>query len=127
MFGWFNNLEREAKQLNKDSIAILNGIVNVSAVVVAHAVVDQTQAAIAEGHGKGRNNSDLYQPILNHYRTMNAEAVQARNQIRMSVLSLTIIYLCAEIIGPRALLARQTIDTFLKSRDHAKKDIEGEA
>jgi hypothetical protein len=127
MFGWFNNPEREAKHLNKDSIAILDGIVNVSAAVVARSVAEQTQAAIAEGHEKGRNNPDLYQPILDHYRTMNAEAIQARNQIKMSVFSLTIIYLRAEMIGPKAAPARQVIDAFLESWNHAKEDIVGEA
>ena len=127
MFGWFNNPEREAKHLNKDSIAILDGIVHGSAAVVARAVAKQTKAAIAEGHEKGRNKSDLYQPILDHYRTMNTEAVQARNQIKMSVFSLTIIYLRAEMIGQKAVPARQAIDAFLKSWDYAQENMAGEA
>ena len=122
MFGWFNNSDREAKQLNKDAGAILDSVVKGSPAVVARAVAEQTQAAIDEGHEKGRNSPDLYQPIIDHYRTVNGDARRNHNQVAMSAFSLTIIYLRAEMLGSKAVPARQAIDEFLTSWAHAKED-----
>ena len=127
MFGWFNNPDREAKQLNKDSGAILDSVVKGSPAVVGRAVAEQTQAAIEEGHKKGRNSPDLYQPIVDHYRTMNADARRNHNQVAMSAFSLTSIYLRAEMLGPKAVPARQAIDEFLASWAHSGEDSKEEA
>lgn len=123
MFGLFNNPEREAKQLNKDAEAILDSVVKGSPAVVARAVAEQTRAAIDEGHEKGRNTPELYQPLLDHYRTMNVDARRNHNQLAMSAFSLTMIYLRAEMLGSKTVPAREAIDEFLASWAHIDDDF----
>jgi len=120
LFGWINDPEREARQLNRDAVAILDGVVQGSSAKAAQAVAVGTRAAIDQGERRSRGDPVETQIQIDDFRRANRDARDRHDQIGMSANSLAIVYMRAGMLGQAAQPARDAIEAFLHSWDHSE-------
>ncbi len=96
VLGWFRRgPEREIKQLNRDARAVVDSVFLGYPVARAREVAVRTRTYIDEAHEKARNDAGRYGEVAAQYRTLNQDARQRGDQVAMSSLTLSIIYLGA--------------------------------
>ncbi len=127
MFAWLRRFgigdpDGAAKTLNKDAVAILDMIHGLHGAESLRAIAGIIRDARAEVHERSLGNPEFYATGLRVLTDKNSAARRSNDQITWSGLTLTIIYLKAEMEGPKAAPARASIDTFLSEWQHALDD-----
>ena len=117
MFRWITEyrLAAEARQLNRDAPEIIDHATELFQTKIVMEIRNIVHDHIDRAHRQyGTSLIDLKRAHLD-YKRLHKEARRRNDQTTLSALTLTIIYLRAEIAGPAAEPARQTIDAFLKA------------
>ncbi len=115
MFRWFLTYRAamEARQLNRDAPEIITHAVELFRPERVAEITTLIGDHIKRAHGQyGTNAIDLKRALFD-YQRLHKEARRRGDQTALSALTLTIIYLRAEIAGPAAAPARAAIDGFV--------------
>ena len=108
-----------AKTLNKDARSILEMIHNVHRAEDLKRIAGMIRETRAEVHERSTGNTAFYETGLRALKDRNNAARRRNDQASWSAITLTIIYLRAEMEGPAAAPARAAIDSFLAEWQHA--------
>jgi len=132
MFAWLRKFgigdpDAVAKTLNKDAASILEMVRSVHGAEVLKHIATIVRDARAEVHERATGNPEFYDTGLRALKDRNADARRRNDQATWSALTLTIIYLKAEVAGAMATPARAAIDAFLAEWQHAMDDEDGGA
>lgn len=113
IFGLFGDkTAREAKQLNRDAPAIIEQAERLYAPPRLRAMAETVAAFIERAHVRyGTAEIDLKRAHFD-CRGLHKEARRKNDQDGLSAMTLVIIYIRAEIVGPQADPARAAIDAF---------------
>ena len=104
--------KREARQLNRDAPSVIHHAEQVYAPTRLRFMADTILTLIERAHVQyGLSEIDLKRAHFD-YRGLHKEARRENDQVRLSAMTLVIIYLRAEIAGPPADPARAAIDEF---------------
>ena len=118
MLAWLFGSRREAARLNRDATTIIETARAVSPSERLRDVALQVGDALRAAHVRGGGDPSRYAPLIDHFRTQHREARQRRDDGALTALTLVIIYLRAEKIGPDADPARASIDSFVSEWEH---------
>ena len=115
IFALFGDKEkREAKQLNRDVYTIIEQAQRLYSPKRLCYMAETVADLIARAHLRyGTSKVDLKRAHFD-YRGLHKEARQKNDQVRLSAVTLVIIYIRAEIVGPGAFPAIAEIDEFIK-------------
>jgi len=119
MFGWLieYRARMEARQLNRDTPIIITHAVESFQPRIVSEIARLLSEHIARAHSQyGTSSIDLKRAHFD-YKRLHKEARRRADQIALSSMTLTIIYLRAEIAGPQADLARETIEAFIRTHE----------
>ena len=119
MLAWLFGPRREAARLNRDATTIIETARAVSPSERLRDVALQVGDALRTAHVRGGGDPSRYAPLIDHFRTQHREARRRRDDGALTALTLVIIYLRAEKIGPDADPARASIDSFVSEWEHA--------
>ena len=119
MLAWLSGSRREAARLNRDAAAIIETARAASPGERLRDVALQVGDALRTAHARGGGDPSRYAPLIDHFRTQHREARRRRDEGALTALTLVIIYLRAEKIGPDADPARASIDSFVSEWEHA--------
>ncbi len=113
IFGLFGDkTEREAKQLNRDAPAIIFQAKQLYPPARLQTMVETIAEYIERAHKRyGTDPIDLKRAHYD-FRTLHKEARRNNDQVGLSAMTLVIIYIRAEIAGPKADPARAAINAF---------------
>ena len=125
MFAWLSGSRREAARLNRDAAAIIETARAVSSSERLRDVALQVGDALETAHARGGGNPSRYAPLIDHFRTQHREARRRRDDGALTALTLVIIYLRAERLGPEADPARADIDSFVSEWKHVRTSSPG--
>lgn len=118
MLAWLFGSRREAARLNRDATTIIETARAVSPSERLRDVALQVGDALRTVHARGGGDPSRYAPLIDHFRTQHREARRRRDDGALTALTLVIIYLRAEKIGPDADPARASIDSFVSEWEH---------
>jgi len=123
MFGLFGNRkEREARQLNRDAPNIVEHTYQSFRPELISEVAQMTSEHIKRAHETyGVSEIDLKRAHVD-YKALHLEAQRRRDQVALSAMTLTIIYLRAEISGASAQPACEAINEFIREWAHAARE-----
>ena len=113
IFGLFGDKrEREAKQLNRDAPAIIAQAEALYSPARLQTMAETIAKYIERAHK--RYGTDPINLRRAHYdfRNLHKEARRNNDQVGLSAMTLVIIYIRAEITGPKADPARAAINAF---------------
>ena len=115
MFALFGDKKkREAKQLNRDVYTIIEQAKQLYSPKRLCYMAETVAELLARAHLRyGTSEVDLKRAHFD-YRGLHKEARQKNDQVRLSAMTLVIIYIRAEIVGPSASTAIAEIDEFIK-------------
>ena len=119
MLAWLSGSRREAARLNRDAAKIIETARAVTSNERLREVALRVGEALDAAHARGGGDPARYAPIIGHFRTQHREARRRRDDGALTALTLVIIYLRAEKIGPDADPARAEIDSFVAQWRHA--------
>ena len=104
--------KREARQLNRDASSVIYQAEQLYAPTRLSFMAETISTFIERAHVQyGSSEIDLKRAHYD-YRGLHKEARRMNDQIRLSAMTLVIIYIRAEIAGPPAGPARAAIDQF---------------
>ena len=112
IFSWLFGKEREIRNLNSDSVAIVEMLHATLNTEQLRATAQAIRDNIHEAHQRSRSDPSAYAPIISHFRVLHQEARNRHQQRELSVYTLVIIYLRAEALGPGCKPARDAVDEF---------------
>ena len=115
---WLSGSRREAARLNRDAAAIIETARAVSSSERIRDVARQIRDALETAYARGGGDPLRYAPIIDHFRSQHREAWRRRDDGALTALTLIIIYLRAERVGPDAGPARAVIDSFVSEWEH---------
>ena len=118
VLAWLFGSRREAARLNRDARTIIETARAVSRSERLRDVAIQVGNALRTAHARGGGDPSRYAPLIDHFRTQHREARRRRDDGALTALTLVIIYLRAERIGPDAEPARASIDSFVSEWEH---------
>ena len=122
MLAWLFGSRREAARLTRDATTIIETARAASPGGRLRDVALQVGDALRTAHARGGGDPSRYAPLIDHFRTQHREARRRRDEGALTALTLVIIYLRAEKIGPDADPARASIDSFVSEWKHALAD-----
>ena len=109
---WFG-AHRAASRLDRDAATILDIARSASSDTKIRETAIQVREALEAAHARGGGDPSRYAPIISHFRAQHREARRRHDDTALTALTLVIIYLRAEKIGPDADPARNRIDAFV--------------
>ena len=109
---WFGP-QREASRLNRDALTIIEVAQHSSSSAKIRETALRIRNELEVAHTRGGNDPSRYAPLVDHFRGQHREARRRRDDTALTALTLVIIYLRAETIGPGAEPARERIDAFV--------------
>ncbi len=116
MFRWYFEFRRdmEVRQLNRDASLIVRHATELFKPTILNEIAILVQNHIDRAHMQyGTSLIDLKRAHFD-YKRLHKEARRKADQTGLSSMTLIIIYLRAEIAGPKARPARQDIEAFVK-------------
>ena len=119
MFGLFNSKAREIRQLNRDAPVIIENARESYRSELVRDIAVLTQQKITEAKTNCGEDAVCLRRALDHFRRLHREARRKSEHVGLTAYTLVIIYLRAELIGPRCEPARAAIDGFLDEWRHA--------
>ena len=119
MFTWWFSARREADRLNRDAATLIDMARAVSSSERIRDVALRVRDELEVAHARGGSDPSRYAPLINHFKTQHREARRQRDDDALTALTLVIIYLRAEGLGPGADPARDSIDNFISEWQHA--------
>ncbi len=119
MFTWWFSAQREADRLNRDAATLIDMARAVSSSERIRDVALRVRDELEVAHARGGSDPSRYAPLIAHFKTQHREARRRRDDDALTALTLVIIYLRAEGLGPGADPARDSIDTFISEWRHA--------
>lgn len=122
LFAWLSGSRREAARLDRDARTIIETARAVSRSERLRDIAIQVGNALRTAHARGGGDPARYAPLIDHFRTQHREARRRRDDGALTALTLVIIYLRAEKIGPDADPARASIDSFVSEWEHVLTD-----
>ena len=120
----FGDPVREARQLNKDAQDILEMIHNVHGATRLAEIADVIRTARREVQERATGDPTFYKRGVAQLTERNRAARRRNDQVTWSGLTLTIIYLKAEVAGGPATPARAAIDSFLAGWAHGTSEAD---
>ena len=113
IFGFLGEkTEREAKQLNRDAPAIIAQAEALYAPARLRVMAETIVEYIKRAHNRyGTEPIDLKRAHYD-FRNLHKETRRKNDQVGLSAMTLVIIYIRAEIAGPKADAARTAINAF---------------
>ncbi len=128
MFSWFRkNPKREIKRLNKDAETIVEMTFQGFGSTAAREVAVQIREYLDQAHELAVGDPPDYERYITEYRRLHKDARDRRDQVRLTSLTLTLIYLRSEPYGAACVPARQAVDDFLAHWAHVTDEDEGES
>lgn len=115
---WFGP-RREAGRLARDAATIIDTARAVSSSERMRDIALRIRDDLETAHARGGGDPSRYVPLIDHFKTQHREARRRRDDGALTALTLVIIYLRAEGLGPDADPARDSIDTFISEWRHA--------
>jgi|TARA_B110000285_G_scaffold213151_1_gene257260 hypothetical protein len=115
MFSWYKEYRRasEVKQLNRDAPLIVTHATDLFKPSILTEIACQVRDHVDRIHVQyGTSLIDLKR-AHSDYKRMHKEARHRADQTVLSSMTLTIIYIRAEIVGPGADQARHDIEAFV--------------
>lgn len=125
MFTWLSSSRREAARLHRDAAAIIETARAVSSSEQARDIALRIRDELEVAHARGGSDPSRYAPLIDHFRTQHREARRRRDDDALTALTLIIIYLRAERLGPDADPARDDIDAFVSEWKHVPASSPG--
>ena len=119
LFAWLFGSRREAARLNRDARTIIETARIVTSNEGIREIALRVGDALDTAHARGGGDPARYAPLIGHFRTQHREARRRRDDGALTAMTLVIIYLRAEKIGPDADPARTEIDSFVAQWRHA--------
>ena len=119
MLAWLSGSRREAARLNRDATKIIETARAVTSNEGIREVALRVGEALDTAHARGGGDPARYAPIIGHFRMQHREAHRRRDDGALTALTLVIIYLRAERLGPDADPARAEIGSFVAQWRHA--------
>lgn len=119
MFAWITayRLAAEARQLNKDAPAIISHAVELFQPKIVSEIAKTVREHVDRAHSQyGTSQIDLKRAHFD-YKRLHKEARRRNDQTVLSAMTLTIIYLRAEICGEGAKSALRAIEAFVDAHD----------
>lgn len=119
MFTWLIEYRRrmEVRQLNRDAPLIMTHATELFKPEIVTEIAKLVRTHIARAHTQyGTASIDLKRAHFD-YKRLHKEARRRADQTALSALTLTIIYLRAEIAGPGAAPACAEIEDFLATHE----------
>ena len=113
MLAWLSGSRREAARLGRDAKTIIETARAVTRSERLRDVAIQVGNALDTAHARSGGDPARYAPLIGHFRTQHREARRRHDDGALTALTLVIIYLRAEKIGPDADPARASIDSFV--------------
>ena len=117
MFGWYFEFRRasEVKQLNRDAPLIVTHATDLFKPSILTEIAVQVRDHVDRSHAQyGTSLVDLKRAHFD-YKRLHKEARRRADQTELSSMTLTIIYLRAEIAGSGADQARHDIEAFVNA------------
>lgn len=105
--------EHDARILAKDARAMIEMVHGQHSEPSLALIADKARTQIGEVHRRGINDVQFYGRGVDDLTELNRAARKRRDNIAWSGITLTIIYIQAEIVGEVALPARNVIDGFI--------------
>ena len=115
MLHWYFEFRKnmEVRQLNRDAPLIIRHATQLFKPIILNEISVLVQNHIERAHAQyGTNQVDLKRAHFD-YKRLHKEARRRIDQIALSSMTLTIIYIRAEIAGRKADPARHSIEAFL--------------
>lgn len=123
MFSWFRKSpEREIKRLNKDAETIVEMTFQGFGSAAARDAAVQIRKYLDQAHELAVGDPPDYERFIAEYRLLHKDARDRHDQIRLTSLTLVIIYLRSEAFGAACAPARQAVDGFLAHWAHVTDD-----
>lgn len=117
---WFAGRgEREARQLNRDAPLIIELANETLPGPRIHEVAVTTGEHIRRAHKIYGAKAIDFKRAIQDYRGLHKDARRNNDQMALSAMTLVIIYLRAEIVGPAADPARAAIDEFIGASENS--------
>lgn len=123
MFGWFRKSpEREIRRLNKDARDVVEMTDQGFGAAAARDVAVQIREFLQQAHDLAVGDPPNYDRFIDEYRRLHKDARDRHKPIKLTSLTLAIIYLRSEKHGAACAPARQAIDAFLARWAHVTED-----
>ena len=124
LLAWrWSGSRREAGRLNRDTTTIIETARAVSSNERLRNIALQVRDALETAHARGGGDPSRYAPLIRHFRARHREARRQRDDGALTALTLVIIYLRAERLGPDADPAQAGIDTFVSEWEPASTTL----
>jgi hypothetical protein len=118
----FNNPQRDAKRLNRDTPAIIESASKSFAADRVREIALKTAEHLGDAEEHLQQHSQSRDQVLYRFQQLHTESRRRMDQVGLTVNTLVIIYLRAEALGSIADPAREAIDEFTGRWAHALEE-----
>lgn len=110
--------EYDAKILARDARSLIEMMHGQHGAASLQKIADTCREHIGEVHRRGINDPQFYEQGIIHLTELNRAARLRRDNVVWSGITLSIIYVKAEILGDIALSAKNMIEGFMQKWEH---------
>lgn len=121
----FDNPEREARRLNRDTSAIIDSAVKSLTVEQVRDIALMTRERLDEANQHLLKHSESREQVLDRFRQLHREARRRMDQVALTAFTLVIIQLRAEPLGHLCAPTLEAIGTFTGQWAHAAEEGAG--